>query len=65
MADAIPKPAIKSTQNWMNIAMMVLAFVPGVKDIVAENPELALSILGVLNMIWRTFITKKPISGVV
>jgi len=59
------KPVIKSTQNGMNVLVGALAvFVPGIQDFVAANPEMAVGVFSILNIIWRTFITKSPISSV-
>ena len=58
------KPAVKSSQNIMNVVVPLLAvFIPGVKEFVANNPEVVLGLISVLNIVWRTFITKKPITS--
>lgn len=58
------KPLIFSTQNGVNVLVAMLApFIPGVTEFVAAHPEVAIGAFSLLNILWRTFITKKPITS--
>lgn len=66
----VSKPAIKSSQNWANVGVVAVLgvlgkTVPAVGDFLSAHPELVVSAVGLMNILWRTFITKKPIEGII
>lgn len=66
----VSKPAIKSSQNWANVgavaAIGILGkTVPAVGDFLSAHPKLVVGAMGIMNILWRTFITKKPIEGII
>lgn len=59
------KPATQSSQNWLNIVLgAAVPFIPGVKDWIAAHPQEYIGILAAINVLWRTFVTKKPVEGI-
>ncbi len=72
--DSVPpasKPFIASSQNGANylltIAMGAVTAIPAVQTFIAAHPVGAANavsgIFAVLNVLWRTFITKQPVQG--
>jgi len=59
------KPVAKSSQIWVNIFMGGLAFFPQVQKIIVDNPELIPAVITIVNILWRLFLTKKPIEGII
>lgn len=59
------KPVAKSSQVWGNfgIAALVMA-IPQVREFAMDHPQIWTSAMAVVNILWRVFITKKPIEGI-
>lgn len=58
------KPAVKSTQNWANIAFGAIGAVLAAKvPWFQENPEVLVGVSALMNILWRSLITKTKISG--
>lgn len=70
MADATPltvtpKPAVQSTQNWMNVVLGTALSAANVRwPWLQAHPQVSLAVTAVANILWRTFITKTPIEGI-
>ena len=58
------KPVVKSSQVWVNVIMGLAAFFPPVQEFLQSNPDAALWIVTGVNALWRVFITKTAIKGV-
>jgi hypothetical protein len=58
------KGFLTSTQNGINYFLVLLStMIPGVSDFLQSNPEIMAAMFGVVNVLWRTFITKYPVKG--
>jgi hypothetical protein len=51
----------KSKTLWVNLVMAVAAFIPGVGEMISQNPEAAGSLVAVVNVILR-LVTKEKVS---
>lgn len=63
------KPLVQSTQNWMNVASVAIVASVGFfsnagAQFLRENPVIIFSLLGAANYLWRTFLTKDKIEGI-
>ena len=63
------KPAVKSSQVWANIGIAagagaLAAVSPEISKALASHPVLAIAGVSVVNLLWRVFITKEPIEGI-
>lgn len=66
----VPKPVVQSSTVWGNAALGagvagLAALWPAFGTFITAHPTIMVAVSSGLNILWRIFVTKQPISGVI